>query len=172
MEEQAKLIKMAIAAICASLTAIFGWFIWPILILIVAMSFDYLTGWLAARHLGEWKSSIAKSGILKKVGILIIVGVSGCVDLLIGLMLSKIPALANSLPFTYTVLICPVVVIWYSLAEIGSIIENVERMGAYVPGFLLKIITVLRATIEKTGNAITDKADDDGIEEKSGGAGS
>jgi len=61
----------------------------------------------------------------------------------IGLLLDNIPAV--TLPFEYTVLICPLVVAWYILTELGSIIENAGLMGVPIPAALTKAIDVLNA---------------------------
>ncbi len=37
------------------------------------------------------------------------------------------------LPFTYTVLLCPLAVTWYILIEDGSIIENAGALGVPIP---------------------------------------
>ena len=44
------------------------------------------------------------------------------------------PAGGVELPFIYTVLLCPLVVIWYILTEVGSIIENAGALGTPIPG--------------------------------------
>lgn len=51
----------------------------------------------------------------------------------------------------YTVLISPLVVTWYLLMELGSILENVGKMGAPLPEFLKKMIAVLKATVDTAG---------------------
>lgn len=157
MEQQAKLLKGMITAFFAAVTAVVGWLGWLVIALIGLMSIDYLTGWIAARARGEWQSSIAKKGIAKKVGILTIVVAAGVLDWLIGGVIENMPMM--QLPFTYSVLICPIVAIWFILAEIGSIIENSVCMGASCPDFVLKIINVLKATIEKTGTAVAVSVD-------------
>ena len=42
------------------------------------------------------------------------------------------------------------VIVWYSLAEMGSIIENAGAMGAPIPNWLTKAIEALGDTIDKT----------------------
>ena len=57
-----------------------------------------------------------------------------------------------ALPFEYTVFVCPLVVVWYMLMELGSILENVGKMGAPLPEFLKKMIAVLKATVDTSGD--------------------
>lgn len=152
MEDSAFGIKAGITAFFGFFTIIWGWFGWLIVGLIAAMTIDYFTGWLHARNTGRWKSSIAKQGLTKKVAVLGMVMVAGMVDLTMASMITNIPGLV--LPFTYTVLLCPIVVVWYLLAELGSIIENCTAMGAKQVPFLSKLIIMLKSTIEKTGNKI------------------
>lgn len=78
--------------------------------------------------------------------------ISACIDLLIGLIIANIPGLA--LPFIYTVLLCPIVLMWYLLAEMGSIIENAVCLGASCPPFVQRMIKMLKSTIEKAGDKI------------------
>jgi toxin secretion/phage lysis holin len=158
MEQQGKIIKGVITAFFAAVTAVIGWLGWLIIALIGLMTIDYLTGWIAARSRGEWQSSIAKKGIAKKVGILTIVVAAGMLDWLIGGIIENLPMM--QIPITYTVLICPIVAIWFILAEIGSIIENSVCMGANCPDFIVKLINVLKSTIEKSGNKIAVTVDD------------
>lgn len=152
MENQAMGIKLWITALCAACTVLWGWFGWLVVGLIAAMTMDYFTGWLKARNAGEWKSSIAKKGLTKKVAILGVVMVAGMVDLTMASLITNIPGLV--LPFTYSVLICPIVVVWYLLAELGSILENCTALGAKEIPILSRVINVLKKSIEKTGDKI------------------
>ena len=56
------------------------------------------------------------------------------------------------MPFEYTVFVCPLVVVWYMLMELGSILENIGKMGAPLPEFLKKMIAVLKATVDSAGD--------------------
>ena len=47
-------IKAAIAAGVAVLTALWGWFGWVVVLYVVCMIGDYLTGTAAAMRKGEW----------------------------------------------------------------------------------------------------------------------
>ena len=54
----------------------------------------------------------------------------------------------QALPFTYTVFLCPLVVGWYLLTEVGSIIENAGAMGAPLPQWLKKAVAALRDQVD------------------------
>lgn len=58
---------------------------------------------------------------------------------------------ANLLPMEYSVLILPVVLVWYILTELGSILENAVAMGAPVPPFLIKILAAAKDKVEEIG---------------------
>ena len=54
--------------------------------------------------------------------------VSVLTDILLGLTLNHISGL--TLPFNYDMLLTPIVLFWYIVSELGSILENAEKMGA------------------------------------------
>ena len=157
--EHINTVKAALVAFFGALTAFFGWFGWLIVLFILCMAIDYLTGTFAAIQTGDWSSSVARAGLWHKCGALIAVVVSGLTDIVIGLVVNNIPAI--TLPFEYTVLICPVVVVWYILTELGSIVENAGALGAPIPDFLKKAIRVFKNVTDAAGDAMTGKSDDD-----------
>ena len=67
-----------------------------------------------------------------------VVLVAAGADLLIEIVLLNLPVLA--LPIQYPGLVCPVVLVWYIVTELGSITENAVQMGAPVPGWLVKLL--------------------------------
>jgi len=77
---------------------------------------------------------------------------AGILDAVVGYLLGHIQGLA--LPFEYTVLVAPLVTAWYILMELGSILENVGKLGAPLPPFLRKMILVLRGTVETAGDTL------------------
>ena len=119
--------KAALAALGAALTALWGWFGWVVLAWIGLMLIDYITGSAAALRAGKWSSSTAR-------------------------LLANVPGV--ELPFTYSVLLCPLVVMWYILTEAGSIIENAGELGAPVPAWLTKMIAALESTVDEAGEYI------------------
>lgn len=154
MVENVTRFKAALAAVLAAMTALWGWFGWLVLAWVACMAIDYITGYSAAAKNGEWSSNIAREGLWHKAGCIFAVLVAGILDAVVGYLLGNIEGLA--LPFTYTVIICPLVVTWYLLMELGSILENVGKMGAPLPEFLKKMIAVLKATVDTAGDKESD----------------
>lgn len=143
--------KAAISAVCSALTAMWGWFGWVVFAWFCFMAIDYLTGTAAACKNGEWASSVARDGIWHKAGQIVAVMVAGLLDLVVGHLLENIPV---TLPFPYTVLICPLVVTWYILTEAGSIIENAGALGAPIPPWLTRAVAALQDAVDEAGDKI------------------
>ena len=141
--------KAALAALCAALTALWGWFGWVVVAWIGFMLIDYATGSAAALRAGTWSSKTARDGIWHKLGSVAAVIVAAVLDIVIGRLLANVPGV--ELPFTYTVLLCPLVVIWYLLTEAGSIIENAGALGAKIPAWLSKMIAALGSKVDQLG---------------------
>lgn len=144
--------KAAVSAVFAALTALWGWFGWFVLIWVVCMVIDYITGSSAAMRAGEWSSKMARDGLWHKFGCIVAVLVAGILDAVIGYLLGNIGV---ELPFAYTVLICPLVVAWYVLTELGSIIENAGKLGAPMPPFLRKAVAALKGAVDTTGETLS-----------------
>ena len=138
--------KVAVTFFCAGLSAVFGWLGWLMIAFVTCLFLDYLTGTWAACRQGAWSSAAARDGLWHKLGSIVSVVVAAIADGVIGIIINNIPALA--LPFDYTVLICPIVVVWYIFTELGSIAENAEKLGAPLPPFLHKILAVCRQSSE------------------------
>ena len=101
-------LKAWVAACCAALTAIWGWFGWIIVAWILFMTIDYITGSGGAIKSGEWSSQKARKGIWHKAGCIAAVVMAGLLDMVVGQILANLPNV--TLPFTYTVFLCPLVV--------------------------------------------------------------
>lgn len=147
--ENVNYIKGGITAVFAAMTALWGWFGWLVILWLCSMALDYATGTGVAIKKGEWNSKRAREGIWHKLGCVVAVLVSGAADLLIGVILSRIPGI--TLPFEYTVLLCPLVIVWYIITELGSIAENAAAMGAPVPEFLLKALKKGKDAADQAG---------------------
>lgn len=144
--------KMIVAALLGALTGLWGWFGWLVIGWVICMVVDYITGSAAAAKQGQWSSSMAREGIWHKAGMIVVVIVAAGADLLIALVLENIPVV--QLPFTYSGLICPIVLVWYGVTELGSITENAVAMGAPVPGWLTKLLQVSKDAIDNAGEQL------------------
>ena len=151
--EHVNAFKAALAALCAALTALWGWFGWVVVAWICFMLIDYATGSAAALRAGKWSSKTARDGIWHKLGSVVAVIVAAILDTVIGHLLGNVPGV--ELPFTYTVLLCPLVVIWYILTEAGSIIENAGALGAPIPAWLVRAVESLGQQAEQAGEQHT-----------------
>ena len=152
MNENLTAIKAAIAAFFTALGAFLGWqgvlfFVW-----VAAMLLDYLSGSLAAWLCGEWSSSVAREGLKHKGGMIFVVIVAGLADITLSIACEYLP-----IEMTWPVLVLPLVLAWYILTELGSILENAVKMGAPIPAWLMNLLTV--------GLKVIDKKVDDEVDE-------
>ena len=144
--------KGVFAAVVGVLTGLWGWMGWLVIGWVAVMGLDYVTGSAAAAKQGLWSSTKAKEGIWHKTGMIVVVVVAAGADILVALVLERLPAAA--LPFKYGGLICPVVLVWYVVSELGSITENAVDMGAPVPSWLTKLLLVSRQAIDRAGEGL------------------
>ena len=154
-------IKMWITAAVAMLTAFWGWFGWLLIVWIGLMLADWLVGSAAAAHRGEWSSAKLREGARHKGGMIVIVCVACSADWLLGVMLVSLPGV--TLPFEYTVLLGPLVVVWYILGELGSLAEHGVSMGAPVPKWLVRLLAAGKKAVDAAGDKM---APEDGEEVK------
>lgn len=146
MQENIDRFKMGVSAVFALLTTLWGWFGWLLIAWVACMAMDVGTGMAAAMKRGEWSSRIAREGCWHKLGEIVEVLIAGILDLVMGNILGNLPTV--ELPFTYTVLLCPLVVVWYILTEAGSITENAGKLGAPVPKWLKKAIAAFKDKLD------------------------
>ena len=152
MEKAINQMKAAVAAALGVLTGLWGWLGWLAVGWIVSMALDYLTGSMAAAKVGQWSSAKAREGIWHKCGMIVVVLVAAGADLLICLVLENLPLVA--LPFEYAGLVCPVVLVWYIVTELGSMAENAADMGAPVPPWLVKLLAVGKNAVDSAGDQL------------------
>ena len=153
MSELKNTTKAALAAALGALCAYGVQLLVPVLVLVVVMLLDYATGTAAALKAGKWSCKAAREGLWHKVGAMAAVLVAAILDGVLGLILDHIPAL--TLPFDYTVFLTVLVLVWYILTELGSIVENAGRLGAPLPAWLSKAIAALESGVDSTGDKLT-----------------
>lgn len=115
----------------------------PLAVMLAVMIADYVTGMVKAWYNAELCSRIGLKGIIKKVGYLVIVGVGMVVDYLIREALHSVGV---SVTVEYTVAL--IVIVWFIINELISILENVAAIGAPVPEFILKLVKRLKVSVE------------------------
>lgn len=141
--------KAAVAAFAAALTALWGWFGWFVLLWVFCMALDYITGTCAALRAGDWASKEARDGLWHKFGCIVAVLVAGLLDIAIGYLVERV-----GVAIPYTVFVCPLVVAWYMMTELGSIIENAGKLGAPMPAWLIKAIAALKGAVDSTASKL------------------
>lgn len=138
----------AIAALLGTLGAVFGWKGIMLLLLALAMFLDYVSGTLAARHTGTWSSKAAREGLFHKGGIIL---VTTCALLADVLFCTAIPVIPVGTGFENPGVFLPLVLAWYIVTEIGSILENAVKMGANVPAWFQNAIAHTQNTVDHLG---------------------
>ncbi len=155
--EQVNKLKAAVAALLGLLTGLWGWMGWLVVGWVTVMALDYLTGSLAAAKAGQWSSTRARDGIWHKCGMIVVVLVAAGTDLLLATVLANLPLVA--LPVEYTGLVCPVVLVWYIVTELGSMVENAAVMGAPVPQWLKKLLALGKDAVDAAGDKLGGEED-------------
>lgn len=149
MVENLDTIKLAIVTFLGAVGAFLGWRIIMVLVWVGLMCLDYLSGTWAARLNGTWKSNMARAGIAHKGGMILVVGVCVIADIVMLLISENLTF--DVLPFSWPVILFPVVTMWYILTEIGSIIENAIKLGAPIPAWLPQILDATLNIVDTAG---------------------
>ena len=147
--------KAVIVSAAGAFSAAFGWLGWLILAWVGCMALDWISGSAAAAAKGNWSSAVARAGIWHKGGMVVVVIVAAVADCVLGMAVGHFPALG----IDYTVLVLPVILVWYIFTELGSIAENATDMGADVPAWLTKLLAAGRQLAESQID-LPDDADD------------
>ena len=143
--EKATEIKAAITAVIAFLTALWGWTGWAILVWLGCIFMDYLAGTFAARKAGEWSSTIARAGLWHKLGEILAVLVAAMCDIALTVIIN---GTGIQIGIDVGPLVTPVVLLWYIITELGSIIENCGKLGAPIPSWLKRSLKQYQNTID------------------------
>lgn len=160
-------IKAGISAMLAAFTAVWGWFGWMAVAWVLLMLADWLIGSAAAAKEGRWSSAKMREGAWHKGGMILVVCIALVADWLIGTVISHVPGI--TLPFTYSVLFAPLVIVWYIIGELGSLAEHAVTFGAPVPGWLTKLLEISHNAVESAGDKITGETEPSGSAETGSG---
>lgn len=159
MNENLVTVKTAIVAACTALGAFLGWKGVMLLAWVAVMALDYLSGTAAACKAGEWCSATARQGLWHKGGMILVVLVSAIADVVMVVIVDYVP-----IGLEWPCVILPMVLAWYIITELGSILENAVKLGANVPGWLVKLLKASANLVEAAGNGTTPK--DNGYSEE------
>ena len=149
MQDSLMNIKAAIAAFFMALSAFLGWQGVMIVVWVAVMAIDYITGTAAACKTGNWSSAIARQGLWHKGGMIAVVIVAALADLAMNIICDHLP-----IGIAWTSIILPLVLAWYIVTELGSILENAVKMGAAVPDWLVKMLKAGLKAVDDHGAAI------------------
>lgn len=135
------------AAFIAAFSVIFGWLgilAVPVIVLAGLNFTDYITGILASKRRNEQVTSDKGLwGIVKKVGMWILVGLGWAMDVLINYA-GQYVGLSIKLPFV----VATIVAVWLICNEIISILENLLDIGVAMPPFLMPLAKMIKGQVE------------------------
>lgn len=149
-------IKTVSTAIVAFISAKLGILFPVLMVLVLMMIADQFSGmWASKKEALDypndpkkgWSSTKWRKGIYKKFGYILTIAVAMVVDFLIFNISEKM-----GIKIPTTTLFGLLTTVWFILNELLSIIENAGRLGAPLPGYLKKIIIVLKTGVEKQGD--------------------
>lgn len=150
-------IRGVFALVLATLTALWGWMGWAVIIWALCILLDYASGSAAARKAGEWSSAVAREGLWHKLGEIFAVLVAALCDIALRVVLE---GSGLQLGFTIGPVITPVVLLWYIITELGSIIENAGLLGAPIPDWLKKSLKEYKKKLDAQQGAEKDESEE------------
>lgn len=158
MEKKLEEIKSAVVAVLTVLGSFVGWQGVMALVWVAAMGLDYLSGSAAACKEGKWSSAVARIGLWHKGGMVIVVTVAAIADGVLGIICSHTP-----IGLDWPSVILPLVLAWYILTELGSILENAIKLGVRVPKWFTKFLAAFRHLVDDAADKVTDVTGEHGV---------
>ena len=147
MNENLVTVKTAIVAGCTALGAFLGWKGVMLIAWVAVMALDYLSGTMAACKHKQWNSETAREGLWHKGGMIAVVLVAAITDWIMVLIAQYIP-----IGIQWPGIILPLVLAWYIITELGSILENAVTLGANVPSWLVKLLKASADIVASAGD--------------------
>lgn len=148
--------QSSIVAICTYISDKLGLITPAMILLIFLMAVDYISGMLASKkeaieHPNDkkygWSSKKSIIGIYKKVGYVITILAAISTDYIIYELVGEI-----GIDYQGKTIFGLLVVVWFLINEILSILENTGRMGAILPTFLKNILSELKKEVDQYDN--------------------
>ena len=147
MEDNLFTVKTAVIAFFTTLGAFLGWKGIMLCCWVAVMALDYISGTAAACKDGEWSSSVARAGLWHKAGMILSVLVAALADVAMYVAAQYLP-----IGISWPGIIMPLVLAWYIVTELGSILENAVKLGAPVPAWLVKMLKATANVIDKAAD--------------------
>ncbi len=144
MKEELLNFKTAAITFFSALGALLGWQGIMGAVWVGAMALDYLTGTMAACRAGSWSSATARDGLWHKGGMIVVVIVAAMADGVMAVTCANLP-----LDMEWPGLVLPLVLAWYIITELGSVLENAVKMGAQVPAWLVKLLKISLQAVDE-----------------------
>ena len=110
---------------------------------------DYAAGSFTAKKEKNWSSAIAREGLWHKLGEIFAVLVAALADIALKVLIA---GAGITMPFDIGPALTPIVLMWYTLTEIGSIIENCGKLGAPVPRWFKQSVEKYKDQIDNSRN--------------------
>ena len=146
--------KTAIVASFSALGTFLGWKGIMLVSWVGVMALDYLSGTLAACREGQWSSAVARQGLWHKGGMILVVTVSAIADTVMVMIVEYVP-----MGLKWPGLLLPLVLAWYIITELGSILENAVKMGAKVPSWLVRLLKAGIELADRAGESAAESAE-------------
>lgn len=150
MNDKLVAVKAGIAAFFTALGAFLGWKGIMALIWVGLMALDYISGTCAACKEGNWCSATAREGLWHKAGMIVAVICAGVADMVMAIICTYIPQ--DVLHISWPGVLLPLVLAWYIITELGSILENAVKLGAKVPEWLVKLLKAGLKAVDAAGS--------------------
>lgn len=144
MENKLLAWKTAIVTFFTALGAALGWKGIMLMAWVAVMLLDYISGTFVACKGGQWCSAKAREGLWHKAGMIIVILVAGIADIVMEIACANL-----NLGVNYTGLILPLVLAWYIITELGSILENAVKLGVKVPSWLTNMLKISLKAMDK-----------------------
>ena len=144
MDEKLFEIKTGVLVFFSALGTVLGWKGLMALVWVLAMALDYLSGTAAACKEGTWSSTTARTGLWHKGGMILVVLVAAMAD-------GILSTISAGMSLLWPGALLPLVVMWYIITELGSILENAVKLGVQVPQWLKKALEISLEAVDGAG---------------------
>lgn len=118
----------------------------PVVLLVVVMAADYLTGMVKAWMTTSLSSKIGVAGIVKKLCYLLVICVGMGLDWVVTALFAEV-----GIEMQNRLVIGLLVAVWMIINESISVLENISTIGVPLPGFLMKLAAKLKVAVEQKG---------------------